>query len=333
MKRKKRGVKSSKPGILKSPLAYVVLILILLLLIVFIVSRFDKPETPELNEDQNPVVIIPSDDPVTTAKEISEDDLADNPWAMFLVNNQNPLPEDYDKTLEDEIGMTLVFEDYREYYMDSRAAPYILKMLKDSAEDGVDLFIVSTYRTQEYQQTNLDNSIQDRIDSGMDYETAYADAIESVALPGRSEHNAGLAADIMTPAYTSMDDDGFKNTPEYKWLSENAEKYGFILRYPEGKQDVTGIIFEPWHYRFVGVYYANKIKESGLTLEEYFEERGWVDEDGKATEHKGPFESLPQTSDGGIDDSEPPIVITAPPDPNVSTVTVNSGDDEPIVVE
>jgi D-alanyl-D-alanine carboxypeptidase len=245
---------------------------------------------------------------------------------MFLVNNQNPLPDDYDDTLDRDIGMTLVYEDYRDYYMDSRAAPYLTQMLADSVEDGVDLYIVSTYRTQEYQQQNLDNSVQDRINQGMDYDAAYADAIESVALPGCSEHNAGLAADIMTPTYTSMDDDGFKNTPEYEWLSENAHKYGFILRYPEGKQDVTGIIYEPWHYRFVGVYFATKIKESGLTLEEYFEENGWTDTDGKATSYLGPFEPSP-------DDSPDAITVDAPPDPNVSTVTANTDSADPIIVE
>jgi D-alanyl-D-alanine carboxypeptidase len=321
-----------------------VLILILLLAIVFIVSRFDKPEEAETDaetgtEEPSPVVIIQSDTSDTTTA-VSEDELADNPWAMFLVNNHNPLPEDYDSTLEDEIGLTLVFTDYREYYMDSRAAPYVIKMIEDAKEEGLDLLVVSTYRTQEYQQTNLDNSVEDRVNAGMDYDAAYADALESVALPGRSEHNAGLAADIMTTAYTSMDDDGFKNTPEYKWLSENAHKYGFILRYPEGKQDVTGIIYEPWHYRFVGVYFANEIKDSGLTLEEYFGERGWLDDNGKATEYTGPSGEPSSNADSGdngdsdgSDDDETPIVITAPVDPNVTTVTVNSGGGEAIVVE
>ena len=87
-----------------------------------------------------------------------------------------------------------------------------------------------------------------------------------------------------------MEDDGFENTESFRWLDENAHKYGFILRYPKGKQEITGIIYEPWHYRFVGIYYANEIKQSGLCLEEYYEEQGWSDASGKATEMLGPWE-------------------------------------------
>jgi D-alanyl-D-alanine carboxypeptidase len=321
----------------------VVSIILLLLLIVFIVSRFDRPpETEpgksEIGTDTSKAynfwdIFKPKTETTLPETEIliitttaeTEEELADNEWALFLVNNENPLPEDYDKTLENDIGLTLVFRDYRDNFLDSRAAPYLERLMADSKEDGVDLYIISTYRTQEYQKTNLENSISDRMAEGMDYETAYADAIESVAIPGKSEHNAGLAVDLMTPSYTSMDDDGFKNTPEYEWLIENAHKYGFILRYPEGKQDITGIIYEPWHYRFVGVYYATAIRESGLTLEEYFEQNDWVDENGKATEHLGPMEKTIST--GADADSVEETAITLPPD--AVTVTVIS-DAEPI---
>jgi D-alanyl-D-alanine carboxypeptidase len=327
-----------KKSISKNPVAYIVLIIVLLLLIVFIVSRFDKPSedvpgsafdsTGVTSADSGDNAVTPTADRLTDTINIitqaTEETIeaADNEWALFLLNNNNPLPEDYDSRLENDIGMTLVFEDYRDYYMDSRAAPYIMKMVEDATEDGVDLYIVSTYRTQEYQQMNLDSSVAERMSNGMDYDTAYADTLESVALPGRSEHNAGIAADIMTPSYTSMADDGFKNTKEYEWLSENAQKYGFILRYPEGKKDVTGIIYEPWHYRFVGVYYATKIKESGLTLEEFFGENGWLDENGTAIKHQGPIAFVPEIKE----DPE----ITLPPD--AITVTVNTETGPAIVV-
>jgi D-alanyl-D-alanine carboxypeptidase len=323
---------------------YVVLILLLFLIIVFIVSRFDKPPADENTPSQT--LITPTNSVVTTggtgvtsgidgtdeiliitttdAETEGADELVDNEWALYLVNNQNGLPDDYDSTLEDDIGLTLVFSDYRDYYFDSRAAPYLIKMLEDSAEDGVNLYVVSTYRTQEYQQNNLDSSVADRMNAGMDYETAYADALESVALPGHSEHNAGLAADIMTPSYTSMADDGFKNTDEYEWLIKNAHKYGFILRYPDGKKDVTGIIYEPWHYRFVGVYHATKIAESGLALEEYFAENGWVDGEGKATKHLGPNEESVQAGN-----ASPTVTLS----PDMITVTVNSDSGAAIPVE
>ena len=104
----------------------------------------------------------------------------------------------------------------------------------------------------------------------MNDDEAYKKAVEAVAIPGKSEHNAGLAADIIEQGNYTLTED-FENTPQFKWLNENAAKYGFILRYPKGKESVTGIIYEPWHYRFVGVYHATKIKDSGLCLEEYAE--------------------------------------------------------------
>lgn len=207
---------------------------------------------------------------------------ADNTWAMFLVNSKNQVPEEYCDGIETD----LVYESWREYYLDSRAAEYMKQMIKAAEEDGIQLVVMSAYRSVEYQQNNFDKSVQDRIDNrGMTYEEAYADTLKEVQLPGYSEHNAGVAADIMSNEETSMEDDRFKNTKAYEWLQENAADYGFILRYPENKEDITGIIYEPWHYRFVGVYYAKLLADKGVTLEEYFEEMNWVDEDGKAVYH------------------------------------------------
>lgn len=207
---------------------------------------------------------------------------ADNTWAMFLVNSKNQLPAEYCDGIETD----LVYESWREYYMDSRVSEYMKQMIKAAEEDGIKLIVMSAYRSVEYQQNNFDKSVQDRIDNrGMTYEEAYADTLKEVQLPGFSEHNAGVAADIMSDEENSMEDDRFKNTKAYAWLCENAADYGFILRYPDGKEDITGIIYEPWHYRFVGVYYAKLLTDKGITLEEYFEEMNWVDEDGKAVYH------------------------------------------------
>lgn len=205
---------------------------------------------------------------------------------MFLVNKKNPLPADYDSRIETKV----VFESWREYFLDVRAAGYLEKMLKAAENDGIDLYVVSAYRTIEYQQQNFDNSVQDRVDRGMSYDDAYADTLAEVALPGESEHNAGLALDIMVEEYQNMDDDGFEDTEAFAWLDRHAAEYGFILRYPKGKQEITGIIYEPWHYRFVGVYYANEIKKSGLCLEEYYEQQGWTDGNGKAVKMRGPWD-------------------------------------------
>lgn len=209
-------------------------------------------------------------------------DDADNTWAMFLVNSKNQVSAAYC----DGIDTDLVYESWRKYYMDSRASEYMKLMLSAAAEDGIQLVVMSAYRSVEYQQNNFDKSVQDRIDNrGMSYDEAYADTLKEVQLPGFSEHNAGVAADIMSDEEYSMDDDRFKKTKAYKWLTEHAADYGFILRYPEGKEAVTGIIYEPWHYRFVGVYYAKLLTDKQITLEEYFEEMNWVDKDGKAVYH------------------------------------------------
>lgn len=206
-------------------------------------------------------------------------DDADNTWAMFLVNNQNPITKEYAEGCE----RSLVYESWREYYMDSRMAEYIKQMIDDAQNDGIELVVVSAYRSFEKQEQNIQESIQDRIDRlGMTEEEARIDTLREVQLPGCSEHNAGISADIMSDKYTSMDDDGFKNTEAFAWLQKNAAKYGFILRYPEDGFEKTGINFEPWHYRFVGRYYAQVLTDRGITLEEYFEEMNWVDENGKA---------------------------------------------------
>lgn len=262
---------------------YLLSITVLLIALAFVLTTFvfNKDSDGDEVESETTVTVESTAEP-----EEKEDSNIDNKWAMFLVNKNNPLPLDYDSRIE----TTMIFESWREYYLDSRAAVYFEQMLEAAKEDGIDLLVVSAYRTIEYQKQNFDNSVKERVDKGMSYDDAYADTLAEVALPGESEHNAGLALDIMCAEYTGMDDDGFENTDAFRWLDEHAAEYGFILRYPKGKQEVTGIIYEPWHYRFVGVYYANEIKESGLCLEEYFDENGWLDDDGKAVEMLGPSE-------------------------------------------
>ncbi|MCI5752936.1 MAG: M15 family metallopeptidase [Oscillospiraceae bacterium] len=266
---------------------YLLLSTVILMLLVFgltsctgddAVNNNSGQEQDEINlSDENYETVDTPELPVDTSDPAD----ADNTWAMFLINEQNPLPRRYDDVIETE----LVDETYREYYLDSRAAEYYKNMLEAAAEDGIDLITVSAYRSYDYQKNNFDSNVEDRMSEGMSYAEAYKDSLASVQLPGQSEHNAGLAVDILSNEYNSMDDDGFENTEAFKWLDEHAAEYGFILRYPKGKTDITQIIYEPWHYRFVGIYYANEIKESGLCMEEYFDKKGWLDEEGTATSH------------------------------------------------
>ncbi len=280
--RKIKRYRNQRRVIILRGIKYLLIITVLLLALAFVLTRFVfKDKVEEENTDTVTVT-------ETTAAETEpeEDENIDNKWAMFLVNKNNPLPSDYDSRIETRV----VFESWREYLLDVRAADYLENMIAAAKEDGIDLLVVSAYRTIEYQQQNFDKSVQDRIDRGMTQEEAYADTLAEVALPGESEHNAGLALDIMVEEYQNMDDDGFEDTEAFAWLDKHAAEYGFILRYPKGKQDVTGIIYEPWHYRFVGLYYANEIKKSGLCLEEYYEQQGWLDENGTAIKMRGPYD-------------------------------------------
>ena len=184
-----------------------------------------------------------------------------NEWAFFLINQTHPLPDNY--TFERKAVQG-------KFEMDARCADYMINMLADAKKAGVNLNIVSAYRSVEYQQTLLDNDTKKYEKQGYSHEEAVKMASQAVAIPGQSEHNAGICADILEAGNYSLTED-FEKTDEFKWLSENAAKYGFILRYPKGKEKITGIEYEPWHYRFVGPYYAQKIKDSGLCLEEYYE--------------------------------------------------------------
>lgn len=183
------------------------------------------------------------------------------PWNLVLVNYQNPMEDGYVPELT---------EIEPEYYVDSRIADAAKQMLRDAYKAGMRIDICSAYRSVERQEQVFNESLRERLNRGMDYWEAFADNRQSVAEPGTSEHALGLALDLISNQYTKLDE-GQENTKEAKWLKENCYKYGFILRYPPEKTDITGIIYEPWHYRYVGVEDATKIMELGITLEEYLE--------------------------------------------------------------
>lgn len=183
-------------------------------------------------------------------------------YYLLLANAENPLPQDWSIQTE---------EVQNGYEMDKRAAPAMREMIQAAKEDGVELMLCSAYRSIEKQQQLFDRSQQAYMAQGMSEEKAYAKTATETAIPGTSEHQTGLAADIVTPTYQMLDA-GFADTPAGQWLSEHATEYGFVLRYPQDKQEVTGIIYESWHYRFVGKTHAKLMKESGLCLEEYLQQ-------------------------------------------------------------
>lgn len=126
---------------------------------------------------------------------------------------------------------------------------------------------------EDFQQTLYDNKVSEWMEQGYSREEAREKAGHQVAVPGTSEHQLGLAVDIVDVNYQLLDTNQ-ENTAVQKWLLKNSWRYGFILRYPTDQTDVTGIVYEPWHYRYVGKEYAQDIYKKGLCLEQYLEQWG-----------------------------------------------------------
>ena len=184
-------------------------------------------------------------------------------WPLTLVNASHPLPAGYQPPLADVPGS--------EKQLERHAAAALQQMFTDAKAAGVPLYLVSGYRSVAYQQGLFERKVNGYLAEGLSRDEAERQAAAWVARPGTGEHSLGLAADIVSGDwYLSHDDltQDFEQTPQFAWLRENAARYGFILRYPAGKEDVTGVHYEPWHYRYVGEA-APHIAAAGLTLEEY----------------------------------------------------------------
>lgn len=178
-----------------------------------------------------------------------------NDWQIRLVNRENPLPDDFTVELEN-------LDASRKF--DKRAIGPLNQMICDMRDQGIkNIWAQSTYRSIEYQKGLYEKSINKYLKQGKSQEEAQKLTDEYINRPGTSEHHLGLAVDFNNV------DEGFENTKAYEWLLENASDYGFILRYPKEKEDITGIEYEPWHWRYVGPEHAKKMKEQNLCLEEY----------------------------------------------------------------
>lgn len=183
-------------------------------------------------------------------------------WNLILVNPWNPLPDEYN------ISLTSLPNGHA---IDSRCYPALTEMMNDCREAGCQPLICSSYRSQEKQESLYQERIDELTAQGYSKKDAKAKAATSVARPGTSEHQAGLAVDLVDNSHQILDATQ-QDTPVQQWLMENSWKYGFILRYPNDKSSLTGIIYEPWHYRYVGKEAAQEIYERGICLEEYLEE-------------------------------------------------------------
>ncbi len=175
-------------------------------------------------------------------------------WNLMVVNNWNMLPEDYSVSLTElENGKKV----------DSRIYTPLMELFDAAKEEGLYLFVRDGYRTADEQKSLYNDAILEYLSMGYAREDAKKIVAESVALSGYSEHQLGLAVDINADNTQCTDSDA------YLWLADNAYKYGFILRYPSDKEEITGIMHEPWHYRYVGVEVAKEIFERKICLEEY----------------------------------------------------------------
>lgn len=184
---------------------------------------------------------------------------------MVLVNHTSKMPDDYTFDTKECGSATAVNKTLQAVACDA-----FLEMQKAAAADGVTVWMQSGYRSVKYQTSLYERKTKYYLDKGYDNATAKEKAAAVVNPPGYSEHNCGLAADLNSPEHTGLDE-GFEKTAAFRWLCEHAGDYGFILRYPKDAEDKTEIIYEPWHWRYVGVENAAKINASGLCFEDYIE--------------------------------------------------------------
>ena len=180
-------------------------------------------------------------------------------WNLTLVNTWNPLSRDYAFTPTELSNGCKV---------DQRCYPDLQAMMDACRGSGLSPVICSAYRSYEKQEELYQKKVDRLVARGYSQSDAEAEAAKEVAIPGTSEHQLGLAMDIVDLNNQNLDESQ-ENTAVQKWLMEHSWEYGFILRYPSGKSDVTGIIYEPWHYRYVGKDAAAEIYERGVCLEEY----------------------------------------------------------------
>ena len=172
---------------------------------------------------------------------------------LVLVNKYTKLDENYTPNL---VTMSSTYS-YDNMQMESTAYEYFKQMVDAARNDGIKLYNISSYRSYSTQNYLYNNYVNNSGKTAADTFSARA---------GYSEHQTGLATDINTASSS----DHFENTKEYQWLINNSYKYGFILRYPQGKEYITGYKFEPWHYRYVGIDVAKYISEHNITYEEYY---------------------------------------------------------------
>lgn len=216
---------------------------------------YDIPSVVDKQPDTHLSTSAVTNTDSNTASTVDAQSLDDETtWCLILVNKWNHIPDNY------EVALTELANGQS---VDTRIYPALQEMLDAARSDNVYPIVVSGYRTEEKQQSLMSEKIADYKAEGYSDAVAVIKAEAWVAVPGTSEHQLGIAVDINA--------DGIHSTGKevYKWLDQNSYKFGFIRRYPDDKTEITGVIDEPWHYRYVGVDAATEIYNQGVCLEEY----------------------------------------------------------------
>ena len=195
-----------------------------------------------------------------------------DPYVSILVNKENPVDETFPEDKDSLIEIPAALRKEQTIYFYTVALQALQAMMNDMFELGYDdTYVTSAYRNFNYQTMLFEMYIENEMANGKSYDQAVALANKYSARPEHSEHRTGLAVDFTTKSIYGVVDDVFETTEVCAWLKENAWKYGFILRYPKDKVDITGYQYESWHYRFVGLEKASVIYQTGLCYEEYLQ--------------------------------------------------------------
>lgn len=254
-----------------SVLLYTILSVVAFILVITLFGKIfsaigeDKDNKKAPTTEQVATPIQPVEDPAITAKKQLAEQCRviykNNKDYLLLINEDNPVPSDY------------TFEHHTlncGYDVDKRMHTDLINMLEACNNAGHEYSIISGYRSYDTQQSIIDDTISTYIEQGMTQEEAEAKTYISVQKAGASEHQTGLAIDISSYGVTSLED-YLAEEPTNQWLMSNSYKYGFILRYPQDKLEITKISFEPWHFRYVGIETATFLYNNKLTLEEFHE--------------------------------------------------------------
>lgn len=255
-----------------SVLIYTILAVIAFVLVIVLLGKIfsaigggkkDKKDKKPKTEIETPADAT-EDPAVVQARQMKEQCsiiYENNKDYLILVNESHPLPEDY--TFEHHTlncGLDV----------DERAYQNLANMLSDLNAQDLHYDIISAYRSRATQQSIIDDHTQRYMAQGMTEEEARNKTLETVQAAGCSEHETGLALDLVPEGKTSLDE-SLESDPVMQWFAQNSYKYGFILRYPTTKAEITGISYEPWHFRYVGVEAAAFLYNNSLTLEEFYD--------------------------------------------------------------